>query len=109
MTTKTVSDILRDCAFALPRSEHVTMRAALGGPARTSSPYICDYLEFSVSGNEAGVAHEAKWFLHSLGMGHGISEFDFRDKYGDATRKTQYQRCMWLFFAADLWDEGFRP
>lgn len=110
---KTVSEILRDCAFALPRSEDYDaerMSAALGGKTKVSSPFICDYLEWTVrdEGHQQ-LADETKEFLHNLGMGRGTGEFDFRDRTGDATVETQYQRCMWLFFAADLWDEGFRP
>lgn len=105
---KSVSEILRDCAFALPACESTHSKvAALGGKTLPyTSPFICDYLEFNTTDRHA---LKAKHFLHDLGMGTGIAEFDFRDCIGDATLKTQYQRCMWLFFAADLWDEGFRP
>ena len=105
---KTVSEILRDCAFALPAREGShTGVAALGGETQPyASPFICDHLEHNTTDEHA---LKAKHFLHDLGMGMGTGEFDFLDRYGDATLKTQYQRAMWLFFAADLWDEGFRP
>lgn len=105
---KSVSEILRDCAFALPTREGFhTGVAALGGKTLPyMSPFICDYLEFNATDRHA---LKAKQFLHDLGMGVGIVEFDFCDSANDATLKTQYQRAMWLFFAADLWDEGFRP
>lgn len=117
---KTVADVLRECAFQLPAyelssySEEAPLLLSRGATHRTS-PFICDQLwelEVKEAGDFSRVAPEAKLFLIALGMGTGTQEFDFRVmRNGDwiASRKTQYQRAMWLFFAADLWDEGFRP
>ena len=116
---KTIADVLRECAFQLPAyelpgySEEAPLLLSRGTTYRTS-PYICDQL-YNLEVREddfARVAPEAKLFLIALGMGTGMFEFDFHVMCnGDwiASRKTQYQRAMWLFFAADLWDEGFRP
>ena len=116
---KAVADVLRECAYRLPAyelpsySEEAPLLLSRGATHRTS-PFICDQLQ-ELEAHEpddfARVAPEAKLFLIALGMGTGVFQFDFhvmRNGEWIASRKTQYQRAMWLFFAADLWDEGFR-
>lgn len=108
-----ISEVLRTVAFLLPANGRCTFTAALGGKTDETSPYICDCLDTNPAFDNLEIETlAAKNYLIALGMGTGFCVFDPESERRvdkPASRKTQYLRCTWLLFAADLWDEGFYP
>jgi hypothetical protein len=106
------AEILRDCAYGLPREED-SKDALLDDMemARTGSPFICDHLNRMVEVAEEQQLYVAREFLHELGMGVGMAEFLVDDEDGNQgfgfnrTVKQQTLRAWWLLFAADLAEE----
>jgi len=106
----TIAEILRACAYLLPDEEGSFTSLLDGKHAPSGSAYICDNLDFMLSGLEYAWDDviNAKLFLDELGMSRDYGEFKTQRDYHDGLYcgvEHQTMRAVFLLFAADLAEE----